>query len=133
MTRRVYLYFFITFILGAVIGGVGLYYYLWNSGHIQRPHGFNREHAINHLKQELNLNDSQVQKLGAIFDESERKMRDLQKQVDPQFQALHQETRAHIREILDPEQAKKFDESVKAIDARHRQHPPQGPPPPPPQ
>ena len=57
-----------------------------------------------------------------------QKVKDLQKQIDPQFQAIHQETRARIRQILDPDQAKKFDEFVRAIDERHKRR---GPPPPP--
>ena len=56
-------------------------------------------------------------------------MRDLQKQIDPQFQAIHQETRAHIRELLNVQQAQKFDELIKAVDERRRrrsQTPPPG-------
>ena len=130
MTRRVYLYFVVTIILGAVLGGVGVYYFLWYTGRIQHPRGFSKERAITHLKKELNLSDAQAQQIGKIFDESSQEMRDLQKQLDPQFQALHQETRARIRQILNPDQATKFDEFVKSIDERHRRR---GPPPPPPQ
>ena len=58
-----------------------------------------------HLKKDLNLSDAQAQQVGQIFDESSQKMRDLQKQMDPQFQAIHKETRARIRQILNPDQA----------------------------
>ena len=40
--------------------------------------------------------------------ESSEKVRDLQKQMDPQFQAIHQETRARIRQILNPDQAEEI-------------------------
>lgn len=130
MTRWVYLYFVVTIILGAVLGGVGVYYFLWDTGRIQHPRAFNKDHAVAHLKRELNLSDAQAEQVGRIFDDAAEKMRDLQKQVDPQFQALHQETRARIREILNPDQAKKFDEFVRLIDERHKRR---GPPPPPPQ
>lgn len=129
MTRRAYIYFFVTIILGAILGGAGVYYYLWNSGRLQRPHGFNPEHAVAHLKKDLNLNDDQVRQLRQIFEESGQKTRDLQKQIDPQFQAIHMDTRAHIRQILNPDQQKKFDEMVRAIDQRHRQHGDSMPPP----
>lgn len=127
MTRRVYLYFCVTFILGSILGGLGVYYFLWNTGRLTHRGGFDKNHAITHLKTVLNLSDAQIQQLGQIFDESVQKTRDLQKQVDPQFQAIHMETRARIRQILNPDQAKKFDELTKEIDARHRHD---GPPPP---
>ncbi len=125
MTRRVYLYFLATAILGAILGGVGVYYFLWSHGRLQHHDGFNKDRAMAHLKKELNLTDAQAQQVGQIFDETSQKVKDLQKQIDPQFQAIHQETRARIRQVLNPEQAKKFDELVKAVDERHgRRAPP---------
>jgi Spy/CpxP family protein refolding chaperone len=128
MTRRVYLYFILTIVLGAILGGVGVYYFLWNTGRIQHPRVLNAD-RVAHLKRELNLSDDQAQQVGKIFEESSQKARDLQRQLDPQFQAIHMETRARIRQILNPDQQKKFDGYVRAIDERHKQH---GPPPPPP-
>lgn len=127
MTRRVYLYFAVTIILGAVLGGAGVYYFLWYNGRLQHPHVFNKIHAVEHLKKVLNLSDAQAQQVGQIFDEFTQKTRDLQKQVDPQFQAIHLETRGRIRQILDPDQQKKFDEFVRSIDERRkrREPPPQ--------
>lgn len=130
MTRRVYLYFAATIVLGAVLGGVGVYYFLWNTGRLHRPGGFHKETAVEHLKKVLNLSDDQAQQIGKIFDESSQKTKDLQKQLDPQFQAIHLETRARIRQILNPDQQKKFDEHVRQIDERHKEHGPPGPSPP---
>src|ERR1035438_7778319 len=96
MTRRAYLYFTLTLILGAVLGGAGTYYFLWHSGRLQHPGGFNKARAEAHLKKELNLSDVQLQQLDQIFDESSKKMADLQRQLDPQSQAIHMETRAKI-------------------------------------
>jgi len=128
MTRRVYLYFAVTFLLGIILGGAGVYYYGWSTGHWHHP-PFNRVRAVAHLKKALALSESQVQQVNRIFDESSQKVKDLQKQVDPQFQALRQETCASVRQILNAEQAKKFDELVRQADARHNRHP--SPPPPP--
>jgi len=128
MTRRVYLYFTMTFILGGVLGGACTYYYLWHTGRLQHAGGFNKAHAEAHLKKDLNLSDAQLQQLDQIFDESSRKMADLQKQLDPQFQAIHMETRANIRKILDADQARKFDEFTRQMDERRKRR---GPPPPP--
>jgi len=130
MTRRVYLYFVLTIVLGAILGGAGVYYFLWYSGRLQHARGFNKDHAVAHLKKVLNLSDTQTVQVGQIFDEFSQKTRDLQKQVDPQFQAIHLETRSRIRQVLDPEQQKKFDDFVRSIDERRKRR---GPPPPPPQ
>lgn len=128
MSRRVYLYFVVTFVLGAVLGGSGVYYFFWHTGRLHTPGGFNKDRAVAHLKKDLNLTDAQVQQIGQIFDETSQKVRDLQKQIDPQFEAIHQETRARIRKVLDPEQAKKFDELVRAVDERHKRRGPTPPP-----
>ena len=75
MTRRAYLYFGATIVLGAILGGVGVYYFMWHTGRIQRPGGFNKDRAVAHLKKELNLSDAQIQQVGQIFDEAAQKRR----------------------------------------------------------
>ena len=129
MTRRAYLYFTLTILLGAILGGAALYYFLWHTGRMQHPGGFNKARAEAHLKKRLNLSDDQLRQIDQIFDESAKKMADLQKQVDPQFQAVHQETRAKIRQLLDADQSKKFDDVLREIDERRKRR---GLPPPPP-
>ncbi len=128
MTRRVYLYFVATIILGAILGGVGVYYFLWYNGRLQHPASTRIDRVVR-LKKVLNLSDAQAQQIGRIFDESAQKVSDLQKQLDPQMQAIHMETRARIRQVLDPDQQRKFDDFVRAIDERRKRR---GSPPPPP-
>ena len=48
MTRRAYLYFGATIVLGAILGGVGVYYFFWHTGRIQHPGGFNKGRAVAH-------------------------------------------------------------------------------------
>jgi Spy/CpxP family protein refolding chaperone len=129
MTRRVYLYFVATIILGAILGGVGVYYFLWYNGRIQHPRVTNIDRVKN-LKKVLNLSDAQAQQIAQIFDESAQKVSDLQKQLDPQAQAIHMDTRARIRQVLNPDQQKKFDDFVKAIDERRKRRGSPLPPPP---
>lgn len=129
MTRRVYLYFIATFLLGIILGGAGAYYYLWYNGRLQRRDGFNKERAVAHLQKVLNLSASQVQQINLIFDDSVKKIDDLQKQLEPQLQEIHAETRARIRQVLSAEQARKFDDYLKQIDERRKRR---GTPPPPP-
>ena len=45
----------------------------------------------------------------------------LQEQVRPQFQALHEETRDRIRKILNPDQVARFDEINRQFEQRMRQ------------
>ena len=52
MSRRAYLYFALTFLLGAIVGGSCVYYYAWSTGHWRRP--FNRQNYVRRLKAELN-------------------------------------------------------------------------------
>ena len=119
MTRRVYLYFTVTFVLGTVLGGLGIYYFLWSSGRIAHR-GFNKDRVLKHLKGELGLSAAQVQQIGQILDDGAQKIKDIQKQIDPQIQAIHAENRDRIRKVLNPDQVKKFDELVRQIDERRR-------------
>ena len=74
MNRRVYCYFIATFLLGIVFGGVGVYYYLWYHGRLQRPQ-FNKAHAVARLKRVLNFSDPSIQQIDRIFDDGMEKCR----------------------------------------------------------
>ena len=118
MSPRVYLYFFLTLLLGAVIGGTCVYYYGWSSGHWHRP--FNRSNFVNHLKRDLDLSETQVQQLRQIIDGSTQRFETAQKQADSQLNAIREETRAEIRQILTPQQLQKFDELARRWDERRK-------------
>jgi Spy/CpxP family protein refolding chaperone len=118
MSRRAYLYFALTFLLGVIVGATCVYYYAWSAGHWHRP--FNRQNFVSRLKGELNLSDTQVPQLEQILDGSTSKMRSAQQQADAQFNAIREETRNRIRQILSPPQAQKFDELVRRWDERRR-------------
>jgi hypothetical protein len=118
--RRAYLYFALTFILGAVAGGAGLFFYGWYGGQWRRhPHGHpSKEVIVRRLTHDLNLSDAQVRKLGPIIEDSMKKYSTLQSQIEPQFKAIREESRNQIRQILTPEQTAKFDELVRRMDER---------------
>jgi hypothetical protein len=119
MSRRAYLYFALTFLLGAIVGGTCVYYYAWSTGHWHRP--FDRQGFVSRLKGELNLSDTQVPQLEQILEGSTKKVRSAQQQADAQFNAIREETRNNIRQILSPQQTQKFDEFVRRLDERRRQ------------
>jgi flagellar biosynthesis chaperone FliJ len=118
MSRRAYLYFALTFLLGAIIGGGCVYYYAWSTGHWHRP--FNRRTFVSRLKSELDLSDKQVHELEQIVDDSTGKVQNAQRQADSLLNAVRQETRDRIRQILSPEQNQKFDELVRRWDERRK-------------
>jgi Spy/CpxP family protein refolding chaperone len=118
MSPRAYLYFALTFLLGAILGGCCVYYYAWSTGHWRPP--FNRQSFVSRLKSELKLTDKQVPQLEQILDGYTAKLRNAQQQADAQFNAIRQETRGAIRQILSPEQTQKFNELVSRWDERRR-------------
>src|SRR5579863_9037980 len=81
MKGRVYLYFVLTFVLGIIIGGAGMFYYGWHTGRWRR--GFSKERVVSHLQQELSLSSPQVQQLSQIIEDSSHKYRQLRGQLDP--------------------------------------------------
>ncbi|MGH9354331.1 MAG: hypothetical protein ACRD2G_19555 [Terriglobia bacterium] len=108
MSRRAYLYFVITFVIGVILGAVGMYTYAWNVGRWRRR---SSEQAVIHdMQRRLSLSPQQTQELRPILDEGGKEIHDLQAQLHPQYVALHRQIEAHIRQILNPDQVKKFDE-----------------------
>ena len=118
MSRRAYLYFALTFLLGVIVGGTCVYYYAWSTGHWRRP--FNRQSFVRRLRGELGLSDAQVPQLERILDGSTSKFRSAQQQADAQLNSIRQETRNGIRQILTPQQSEKFDELVRRWDERRK-------------
>jgi len=122
MTRRAYLYFAVTFVLGVVVGGCGIFFYAWYGGHWHRE--FDRQRVVRHLTREVHLSEAQVRQVDQIFADTAKSYSELHKQVDPQFDAIRAQTRDRIRQILTPEQVAKFNEMVRQADERRKQHPP---------
>lgn len=122
MTRRVYLYFAATFVLGVVVGSCAMFFYAWYGGHWHRE--FDRQRVVRRLTRELRLSEAQTSRVDQIFKDTAKSYSELHKQVDPQFDALRARTRDRIREVLNPEQLAKFNEIVRQADERRKQRPP---------
>ncbi|PYU94471.1 MAG: hypothetical protein DMG25_06605 [Acidobacteria bacterium] len=120
MTRRAYVYFALTFLLGVVVGGGSVFYYGWHSGVLHRG-APSRRGVVGRLTRELSLSDAQAQQLGQIMEDAEKKHQQLQERCRPQFQALHKETRDRIRKILNPDQVARFDEINRQFEQRMHQ------------
>ena len=116
MKRRFYVYFAVVFLLGLGIGAAGMYSYGWYTGSWHRK--FSRHRVVNYLQQQLSLSQSQTQQLQQIVNNMEEKESELRDQIEPQFQAIREETRAETRKILNPQQIETFNAMVKRWDAR---------------
>jgi hypothetical protein len=112
MARRAYIYFVLTFLIGVVLGGAGMYYYAWCVGKWHPPHNANT--FVSHMTRDLRLSPQQVKGLRSIIDGDVKQFHAIQAQVRPQIIALHKQTRAAIRQILNSEQVKDFDSMVRA-------------------
>jgi hypothetical protein len=122
MTRRVYFYFAVTFVLGVLVGGGGMFFYTWYSGHWHRE--FDRQRFVRHLKRDLHLSEAQVHAVDQILVDTAKSISELHKRVDPQFDAIRAHTRDSIRGVLNPEQVAKFNEMVRQSDERRKRRAP---------
>jgi len=111
MERRAYLYFVSTFLLGVLTGAVGLYLYAWYGGHWRRPVA--RGQFVRYLTHELGLSAEQTNQLNQILVDSRKKYEQLRVKARPPFEELRQQTDSEIRQILKPEQSRKFDEVIR--------------------
>lgn len=123
MTRRAYVYFIVTFLLGCVVGGAATVFFGWNRSH--RPRRPDRQRIVRRFTTELKLSADQTAQLDKIMEESFKKMDEQRKQVEPQLKAIRDETSTRIRQILTPEQLPKFNERLRRYEERRSR---QGPP-----
>jgi Spy/CpxP family protein refolding chaperone len=123
MSRRAYLYFALTFVLGVIVGGVGILLFGWYSGrwHHRPPR---TEQIVEYLHRELNLDPAQTQQVRKIVEETGKKFAAIHKQMDTQFDAVRDESREETRKILGPDQLAKFNALVQKWDARMKHHRP---------
>lgn len=131
MSRRAYLYFILIFVLGIVVGSAGTVFYGWYSGRWRHRH-FDHHRVVQFLQRELSLSDAQTTQVEQIMRETDAKFRELQRQSEPEFDAIRNESRDRVRKILNPAQLAKFNDLVKRFDERRRKREGEPPPPPPP-
>jgi Spy/CpxP family protein refolding chaperone len=82
---------------------------------------------VEEMAKGLNLDDAQKEKLRAIFAETRAKYQGLERQFRPQYQAIHAEADEAIRNILNDEQKKRFEQIVREEGSRRRPRSPRGP------
>jgi Spy/CpxP family protein refolding chaperone len=72
------------------------------------------------LGQGLNLNADQKNKLKEIIQQSRERYRTMSQQFRPQYDAVRDETRQQIRQILTEEQKARFEKIINEMDERHK-------------
>ena len=112
----------LTFALGAVAGVV--------SGHLYetrlKPAGprpgarMAPPDIVEEFSQGLSLNSDQKGKLKQIIDRGREHYRALSLQFRPQYDAIRDETRQEIRQILTEDQKARFEKIIHEMDERHK-------------
>jgi len=100
----------VVFALGAVTGASLDRVYLARSPKPPNhgPRGPNR--MVERLRSDLNLNDEQVAKIKTIFEESRKEFPPSRFAECPGFIESRTRTRTRVREVLTPDQQKRYDE-----------------------
>ncbi len=118
----------VTFALGAVSGGLGYYVFQKRVAAVEDRRPRNAEHHLaDAMAAGLNMDAAQKEKLKEIIGSSREHYRALSKQFRPQYEAIRDQTRQEIREILREDQKAHFEEIITKIDDRHRGGPPRTP------
>jgi hypothetical protein len=121
------------FLLGG-LAGVALDRFVLNPKqpprrHVSRLSPESAHRFSRYLGKELGLSAQQEAKVDSIVLFRQTETRALAKEVHPRFEALAQQTRADVEQVLTPAQKAKYEQ----LRARHRaQHPPDSVPAPPP-
>ena len=117
MTRRVVIYFAVTFLLGVFAGSGGSV--LWKKyRHWNRPPL--EERIVRHLERELSLSEEQSRQVRKIISGSMEKFSEIRENMESKRDLRRQETREQIKEILASEQQERFEEMIRDFDERHR-------------
>ncbi len=109
----------VVFVLGVVLGSLGTHLWggrVWDQP--RQPHG--RDQLILQLSHELQLTPEQQRQLTTIMDDTRTKWRALYLPLEPQHEAIRQQSRERIRAILTPEQRPQFEDFVRRLDEERK-------------
>lgn len=111
--------------IGAILGAWGLRYGFhrkaWHGG----VHGEKKyARMLQHFSSKLDLNSEQRQQVAAILEDKRQKMQTLRAEIHPKFKELRDTTSVEIRNVLTPQQQKKFDLMQKRWEKRWKKHHP---------
>ncbi|MEW6126955.1 MAG: hypothetical protein AB1757_07945 [Acidobacteriota bacterium] len=119
VTLKIWSAVFVVFLLGCITGGAVSGLYLSRSSEPHKPVSMrDRDEYFDVLKHEVNLTPEQEAKMGAILDDMRDKYKSVCAEVRPRYFSLREDARLRMRELLSPEQQKKFDTIVTQADCK---------------
>ena len=111
------------FLLGCLCGasGLNLWFKKYGWGRQNQPE-MRRGERPNSIFDQLKLTSEQQAKLKLILDESRTQIDNVRSEMGPKFNAVRDQTNLRISAILNEEQKKKFEQSLKEMDQRRDPH-----------
>lgn len=114
--------------IGAIFGAWGLRYSFYKKAWHGGVHGEKKyARMLKHFSSKLDLNSEQKQRVATILEDKRQKMQTLRAEINPKFKELRDTTSAEIKNVLTPEQQKKFDLMQKRWEKRWKKHHPDNP------
>jgi hypothetical protein len=75
---------------------------------------------VNRVHDYLDLDEAQREKVNAILEEGRREVRQLRMESRPRIEAIEERTQARIREVLSPDQLRRYEEFRRSVRERRR-------------
>lgn len=115
MNRKALLSVAAVFVLGALLGGLGVYVWAAKTTVSGASNGAKRGH-FDRLTESLALSAEQQQQLHAILTDTKSQFDATYDTIRPQMDTIRQQGRQKIRAVLTPEQLPKFEEYLRQLD-----------------
>jgi hypothetical protein len=113
--RKAQLIVVTAFILGVAVGMSGQYLL---SNPAAPPAASTPADVADEMTRAVKLDQTQRSQVLQILGDCQKQSQDLREQTRPQFQAIRENARNHIRALLSPEQLVSFNEWIKGLDAK---------------
>jgi uncharacterized membrane protein len=110
---------FLTFVLGGIAGAVSYSLY-HNQVAAEARRSSSARDPVNQMARALDLDAKQKQMLKQIMEESRDRYHALSQQMRPQYDAIRDESRRLIRQILREDQKARFEEFLRNLDAQRQ-------------
>jgi len=122
---KMWVIIFLVFILGALAGSLGMQQYIHYklSDFFRKGEKARVETLLAKMARDLALTDSQKVEIKNILQESHNRIHEIKTQTDPHIRAIIADSFRRIREKLNDNQKRKFDDFHERL-KKHRRHPP---------
>lgn len=111
----------LVFLLGAVAGAVSHYLYARQAKPaVVQKNRLKQGEVLDQMATMLQLDAKQKESLKVIFDQSRQRYKALGEQYKPQWEAIREEGNEQIKQILRPDQRKKFVDFLEKVAAKQQ-------------